>query len=118
MSLTFAPTHVRSVFVAAFLLFGPLLSAAFAGGAPQFSEFAVISEVEGVWTAIGIVEDEDPSSCNVVFGGPFDGETAIPASDGYFEVSVQLDPGESGIVTAIAHDSEGLKSDEARSYIE
>ena len=89
-----------------------------AGGPPQFSEFTVVYESLDVWTVYGEVVDEQPGQCDVDFGGLFAGESVTPDADGYFELSVTLEPNSSGIVSGVATDPEGKTSETAEDYIQ
>ena len=104
-----------SRFVGAYLIL--VGSTALAGGPPQIEDFVAISATQNVWTVEGIVLDESPGSCTVDFGGLFAGESATPDAEGYFSFSKELEPEQTGIVSAVATDNEQKQSDTVSDYI-
>jgi len=78
--------------------------------APVISNFSAITEVLDIWILTGNVSDVDgnPEGWTVNFYGVLEGYTAIVASDGSFELIVQLDPyiyGETWVQVADTHGS-------------
>lgn len=60
----------------------------------------------GNWVFEGEVQDENPESCTIEFGGIISG-TTTPDATGYFEKAIYLPPGTSGLATATATDELG-----------
>jgi hypothetical protein len=80
---------------------------------PVITEFYAARENGNVWRFEGRVQDEDPESCVINFGGLFtlDGKSVGVDENGWFSFSIELAPGESGIATAVATDAFGLHSE-------
>ncbi len=81
-----------------------------------------ITALEGpdhLWTLTGQVSDESPAGLAVTLGGipSLSGQTLICDSTGRFEWTVQLQPGESGMVTAQTIDWWGQTSNTAFCWI-
>lgn len=70
----------------------------------------------GTYLVVGAVEDEDPGSCIVTFGGLLDGAWTEVDSDGSFSYPMQMSESSAGMVTAVAIDTSGQNSDEAWFY--
>src|SRR5262245_40075559 len=87
--------------------------------APVITNFKAIMGSFGFWTFTGKVIDEDPSHCTVKFSGlpELEGKTTTVAADGTFTYTVQLKPGETGMVLATATDCWGLTSQEAEAIV-
>ncbi|HMC65337.1 MAG TPA: hypothetical protein VKI65_10400 [Gemmataceae bacterium] len=87
--------------------------------APVITNFKAIMGSFGFWTFTGKVTDEDPSHCVVKFSGlpELEGKTTTVALDGTFSYTVQLQPGETGMVLATATDCWGLTSAEAEAVV-
>lgn len=68
----------------------------------------------GGWLISGTVDDEDPESCLIQFGGILDGHSTTVNADGTFSFSINLDktqPGGEGPACAVAIDSFAQTSD-------
>lgn len=90
-----------------------------ASNAPVISQFTAVHVAGNVWTLQGQVTDEMAMTCEVTFGGlpTLVGKSATPGSDGWFYLTVQLQPGEDGIATAQATDCWGLTSTVAQCLV-
>lgn len=65
------------------------------------------------WVFHGDVTDENPGVCVVTFGGLLEGETATVDQYGHYELYVQFENGEEGLVTAQTTDEIGEDSNVA-----
>lgn len=77
-------------------------------------EAVLVDPVKGTWHISGTVEDEDPESCVINFGGILIGHSTTVNADGTFSYFVDLDkdePGGEGPACAVAVDSMGQESD-------
>jgi len=63
------------------------------------------------WVVYGYVEDEDPDTCLVEFGGDLEGYSCDVSSNGEFALLLELPPGMGGLVPAYALDAGELRSD-------
>jgi hypothetical protein len=68
------------------------------------------------WIFEGNVTDENPAACKVTFGGILDGKTAEVDDAGYYFLSVELETGVEGVVTAQTTDEVGEASNVAETY--
>jgi hypothetical protein len=109
------------------------LALASAGAAPQAAAkvavaphqtlrivgFVAIEQGSNVWVLQGKVVADDLDGITVRFGGlpSLRGLTAGVDENGYFRITVQLSPGESGTATAQASDPQGDTSNLARTLI-
>jgi hypothetical protein len=74
----------------------------------------LVDPVNGGWEITGTVEDEDPESCIINFGGILEGNSTTVNADGTFSFFINLDkqePGGEGPAWATAVDSMGQESD-------
>ncbi|MBC8288915.1 MAG: hypothetical protein H8E37_01230 [Planctomycetes bacterium] len=74
----------------------------------------LVDPVNGTWEISGTVEDEDPESCLINFGGILAGHSTPVNADGAFSFFINLDkeqPGGEGPACAVAVDSLGQESD-------
>lgn len=77
-------------------------------------EAVLVDPVNGTWHISGTVEDEDPESCVINFGGILTGHSTNVEADGTFFFSIDLDkyePNGEGPACAVAVDSMGQESD-------
>lgn len=87
---------------------------------PWISSFSA-TRIEGdMWVFQGTVVDESPEGLVVELSGipSLQGVTATVLSDGSFSVVIELDPGESGTVSAITTDWWGLTSNIAQDWVD
>ena len=86
--------------------------------APRITSFVAIEQEDNLWTFTGYVEDNDnPGTLLIDFGGLLEGQTVIVEFDGSFTLSVYLDPGDCGLVTAQTTDEYGEVSNLAETWI-
>ncbi len=80
--------------------------------APIIQGFTATENSNNYWTFSGWVSDESAPGLIVQFGGlpSVTGKTAVVGTDGTFSLTVQLQPGEAGDVTAQVTDWWGLMS--------
>jgi hypothetical protein len=83
--------------------------------APTISNFTAVHGAGNIWTFSGTVADESPGGLTVYFGGltTLQNLSATVAADGSFSLTVELQPGESGLATCQTFDWWGVKSNTA-----
>ncbi|HUQ68122.1 MAG TPA: hypothetical protein VM165_01280 [Planctomycetaceae bacterium] len=69
------------------------------------------------WVVYGFVDDEDPDTCRVDFGGDLIGYSCDVSSNGEFSLLLELPPGMGGSVPAIALDAGELMSTAAYDWL-
>jgi len=86
---------------------------------PTIVSFDATEGPGGYWTFSGRVSDDTPAGATVTFGGlpELAGQPTTVNSDGTFSITVQLAPGESGMVTAQATDVWGQKSNVVKDLV-
>lgn len=83
---------------------------------PEIAWFDAWADSYGFWVFEGQVQDERPENCTVEFGGIISG-TTTPDATGYFQATIFLPPGTSGVATAMATDEIGEPSDTAETFV-
>jgi hypothetical protein len=84
---------------------------------PTIANFTATEEF-GVWTFTGqVIDDKDVAETMVRFGGLLEGHYAIVQADGTFEISHTFPPNTTGVVTAIATDTDSLDSEPAECLV-
>jgi|GEM_PF-3928219 len=88
------------------------------GNKPPSITIAAVQLSNGAWRFQGTVSDENPAGLTVSLRGVpgLSGTSAVTAADGSYSVTVNLQPGVSGFVTATVTDREGLEGS-ASTYI-
>lgn len=88
---------------------------------PQIVNFSCEEIGSGVFLISGTVLDESPGGLTVRFGGSTSaaGQTAVTLTEGSFETTVQLrtDGTDSGWITAVVTDAQGLTSEQVQQYV-
>jgi hypothetical protein len=100
-------------------LTGTTLTASPAALVPSIQDFGAAEERTDVWTLEGRVLGDSVAGLLVSFGGlpSLEGRTAVVEDDGWFHLTIQLQPGESGTATAQTTDLAGRRSNLARTLI-
>lgn len=84
----------------------------------QINNFTAVASVD-VWVISGSVTDpnQNPVGLTITFGGLLDGDSATVASDGTFELVVEIPDNTSGTINAKTTDNAGNPSNVAWDYI-
>ena len=85
--------------------------------APVITSFTATYNGGHSWTFSGTVEDEDPGSLDINFGGVIAGYSVTANSDGTFSLTLTLSSGTFGIATAVTTDLGGLTSNTAEDWV-
>jgi hypothetical protein len=85
--------------------------------APVITSLIAIYNGGTSWTFSGTVEDENTAYLYIDFGGILAGHTVSATSDGTFSYTLDLPPGEYGIVSAVTTDVGGLTSNTAQDLV-
>ena len=87
--------------------------------APRITNFGAVQGAGNTWTFQGQVTDESAAGLVVQFGGlpSLLGQTATVQANGWFYLTIQLQPGENGGASAQTTDWWGLASNEAEDLI-
>lgn len=95
------------------------VTATLRNAAPVITSFNAVQGSGGYWTFSGTVTDDTPAGATVTFAGlpELAGKKITVNADGTFSYTVQLQPGESGMVTAQATDVWGQTSNVARDLV-
>ncbi|SFI47666.1 hypothetical protein [Planctomicrobium piriforme] len=72
---------------------------------PVITFFDYVIPMDDYFIFYGMVDDEDPASCTILFGGPLEGGYTSVNEDGSFMLCLSWDPGDLRSVTATAYDS-------------
>jgi hypothetical protein len=109
------PGEVRAVAYDEEMLESLAVAAELANQAPQIVDFSVSCGAEGFLLITGRILDESPGGMEVWFGGlsALEGVSVTVDEEGYFSLSIQVDPHEEGTITAITYDAWGVASNEA-----
>jgi hypothetical protein len=84
---------------------------------PVIANLAASPRPTNIWRISGTVSDDDPAGVVVHFGGILAGESANVNADGAFYLDVYLGPGDYGMYSALALNSEGYSSTIVNGYI-
>jgi len=84
-----------------------------ASNPPTITNFTGMANLSNIWVFSGTVNAPSPAGLVITFGGlpSLAGKTAVVQADGTFQLTVQLQPGESGTATAQTTDWWGQNSD-------
>lgn len=87
---------------------------------PRIIEFIGVEEGPNVWTFQGQVVGDNAAGLVVQFGGipSLEGQTATTDANGFFQLTVRLNPGEDGTATAQTTDRWGQSSNVARTLVD
>ncbi|MBM4070344.1 MAG: hypothetical protein FJ271_15525 [Planctomycetes bacterium] len=86
---------------------------------PSITNFAAVHGIGTVWTFQGRVIDESASGLTITFAGipSLANRTTTVGQDGWFYLTIELQEGEEGVVTAETIDWWGLESNEAQTTV-
>jgi hypothetical protein len=79
---------------------------------PFLASFTATNPNGNIWVFTGTVTDDVMSGLKIAFGGPLAGHEVTVAADGTFSYTVYIDPNNSGLVSAVAVDSDFAVSNE------